>query len=89
MKKGENVSRYFKTCVGNGLLTEKYRFTNLGRIRVEGYGDIIQSLRQYFSDVGIPEEEVEEYCLWETNDLPDLICAHPVAAHRLYGGSAS
>ena len=31
-----SVSRYFKSCVKNGLLTEKYQFTGMGRIRMEG-----------------------------------------------------
>lgn len=55
-----SVSRYFKSCVKNGLLTEKYQFTGMGRIRMEGYREIMTGLREYFTAMGIPPEEVED-----------------------------
>lgn len=55
-----SVSRYFKSCVENGLLTEQYTFTNLGRIRVEGYREILFGLDKYFRSMDIPEDEIEE-----------------------------
>lgn len=55
-----SVSRYFKSCHENGLLTEKYTFTRLGETRVEGYQEIIQGLTEYFRTMELPEEEVIE-----------------------------
>lgn len=55
-----SVSRYFKSCCENGLLTQKYTFTRLGKIRVEGYQEIIEGLTEYFEKMDLPEEEVEE-----------------------------
>lgn len=55
-----SVSRYFKLCQQNGLLTEKYELTSLGKIRVEGYIKIRKGLEEYFRSMDIPPKEVEE-----------------------------
>lgn len=55
-----SVSRYLKSCRENGLLTEKYTFTRLGKARVEGYRKIIEGLTVYFKMMGLPEEDVKE-----------------------------
>lgn len=55
-----SVSRYLKNCYENGLLTEKYTFTRLGKSRVEGYREIMEGLTYYFRTMELPEEEVTE-----------------------------
>lgn len=53
------VSRYFKSCRARGFFDDRYRFTELGKSRVEGYQKIIMGLEDFFREMSLAEEQVQ------------------------------
>lgn len=54
------VSRYFKSCVERGYLTDNYEFTELGKAWLDGYRKLIKELEVYLTKIGIPQKEIAE-----------------------------
>ncbi|MDO4287445.1 MAG: hypothetical protein Q4C40_06955 [Eubacteriales bacterium] len=54
------VSKYIKSCVESGILTEDYAFTEYGCTWLHGYLALIQELEGYLRDIGVPEQEISE-----------------------------
>lgn len=54
------VSRYLKSCIDNGYLTEDYQFTEFGQIWLNDYRKLITDLGGYLQAIGIPEHELSE-----------------------------
>lgn len=54
------VSRFLKSCIDNGYLTEDYRFTEFGQSWLNDYRKLMSDLEEYLRAVGIPEQELKE-----------------------------
>ena len=53
-----SVSRYLKSCIENNYLSKDYEFTELGKVWLNGYKNIMEKLPHYLRGIGIPEEEM-------------------------------
>lgn len=54
------VSRFFKKCMTEGLLTESYELTERGALWLQDWLDLREGLREYFSRLGMGAAEIEE-----------------------------
>lgn len=55
-----SVSRYFKLCREQGLLTEELVFTGKGKIWLEGYRQLLEEIPVFLRRAGIPDGEIQE-----------------------------
>lgn len=53
------VSRYFKSCIECGILTEQFDFTDLGIAWLRSYQRLIAELRGFLQAAELPEETIE------------------------------
>lgn len=54
------VSRFFKTCFERGYLTEKYEFTDAGRIALERYKKLLNNTQEYLERIGVCDEDIPD-----------------------------
>ena len=54
------VSRYFKSCIERGILTESLEFTAMGQEWLDRYSDLYENLRKYLEEIGGRQEEIDE-----------------------------
>lgn len=54
------VSRYLKSCIDHGYLTEDYQFTEFGQAWLNEYRKLMKDLGDYLRSIGIPEHELSE-----------------------------
>lgn len=55
-----SVSRFFKTCMEQGILREDYTFRDAGREWLNGCRTLIRELTRYLTDIGIPQRELSQ-----------------------------
>lgn len=55
-----SVSRYLKFCQENGILNQKFEFTQAGKMWIENYKWILEGLDSYMRDIGIAEMEIQD-----------------------------
>lgn len=82
------VSKYMKSCIENGILTEEYTFTELGKTWLRSYQKLVEDLRNYLRDIGVPEQEAEKNVrtLMESADphtLQAMVQSHAKAQQKL------
>lgn len=82
------VSKYMRSCVESGILTEEYTFTEMGKTWLHTYQQLAEDLAAYLRDIGVPESETEENVrtLMESADpytLQAMVQDHTTAQRRL------
>ena len=55
-----SVSRYFKLCRENGILTEDLQLTGKGKIWLRGYGKLREDIPLFLRRAGVPAGEIGE-----------------------------
>ena len=54
------VSRFFKKCMADGLLTDRYTLTEKGSRWLQDWVDLREGLREYFGRLGMSAAEIED-----------------------------
>lgn len=56
-----SVSRFFKTCCANGLLTPDFHFTEAGRLWLQSYQKLVRRLESHLRRIGIAEKDLPDH----------------------------